>query len=74
MRFVKIKLIRNKNKKKYEAIEQPIMKIKTGMIRDFKKEYGYKYNKNNLVHIKNITEEFVDRNLNKVYEFVDIVN
>ena len=32
------------------------------------------FNKEITVKLKNITEEFVDRNLNKSYEFVDIVN
>ena len=45
---------------------------------DFDKKYeDYmvdNFNKEITVKLKNITEEFVDRNLNKVYEFVDIVN
>ena len=32
------------------------------------------FNKEITVELKNITEEFIDRNKNKVYEFVDIVN
>lgn len=45
---------------------------------DFDKKYEEfmveNFNKEITVELKNITEEFVDRNLNKLYEFVDIVN
>ncbi len=45
---------------------------------DFDKKYEEymveNFNKEITVKLKNITEEFVDRNLNKVYEFVDVVN
>lgn len=45
---------------------------------DFDKKYEdymvENFNKEITVKLKNITEEFVDRNLSKSYEFVDIVN
>lgn len=45
---------------------------------DFDKKYEdymvENFNKEITVKLKNITEEFVDRNLSKYYEFVDIVN
>lgn len=45
---------------------------------DFDKKYEdymvENFNKEITVKLKNITEEFVDRNLSKSYEFIDIVN
>lgn len=45
---------------------------------DFDKKYeDYmvdNFNKEITVRLRSITEEFVDKNLNKVYEFVDVVN
>ena len=50
------------------------MKIKTGMIRDFKKEYGYKYNKNNPVHVKNISKMVNDNCEKYLKQYQDVLS